>query len=299
VKTILPIIAWLLFLVLAGKEFRLAHWEAALVVFAALALVPPGLELLGLPPSRWYWLAAAGFGFSYLVFPNEFAPIAALPYLLWSVWLVIQAVVNLLVFRKFRLLEWVRLAALGYWATGAVWAFCFLAGIRPLDFDPVIVGLTAAHFHVAGFVLAVVVFCLLSDACTLTNQVLGWATLAGMPLVATGITLTKLGFSPAFEQVSALGFVGLAVLVVWQQVHLPFQKNYSRSARLLWLTGSLCLLVGMSLAALYALRFSFPMSWINIPNLKIWHGTLNAVGFGWLTLQGWSLARKNARRERF
>lgn len=71
-KTIFPIVAWLLFLLLAGKEFLLEHWEAALVVFAALALVPPGLELLGHFQSRWYWLAAAGFGLAYLFFPQSF-----------------------------------------------------------------------------------------------------------------------------------------------------------------------------------------------------------------------------------
>ncbi|HRI61208.1 MAG TPA: YndJ family transporter, partial [Saprospiraceae bacterium] len=201
-KTFLPLAAWLLFLVFAGKEILLNHWEAALVVFAALALVPQGLELLQRPPTRWYWFAAAGLCVAYLFFPAKTAPLAALPYLLLSAWLTIQEAVNLLVFKKFQLRQWVRLAALAYWATGAVWAICFLADIRPLGFDPVIIGLTAAHFHVAGFVLAMAVYCLLANAYTMTNRALGWATLAGMPLVATGITLTKLGFSPVFEWVS-------------------------------------------------------------------------------------------------
>lgn len=290
-KTARPLILWLLFLFFAGGDFLQTRWEGALVVFAALALVPTGLQLLQLPQSRWYLLPAIGLVSAYLFFPNEYAPILALPYLLFATWLTVREFSNLLVFKKFELLQWVRLAALAYWATGAAWALCFLADIRPLGFDPVIVGLTAAHFHVAGFVLAVVVYCLLSDAPSLTNKLLGWATLAGMPLVATGITLTKLGFSPIFEWASALGFVGFALAVVWQHIRLFSQKNHPLVSRRLWLGGAICLLIGGVLASLYAIRFSFPMDWINIPNMKIWHGTLNAVGFGWLVLNGWAIAK--------
>lgn len=290
-KTILPILAWLFFLSLVGKELLLNHWEGALVMFAALALVSSGLELLGFQQGRWYWLTATGLCAAYLFFPNKMAPLAALPYLILSVWLTVQTTVNLLVFRKFQLREWVRLAALGYWATGAVWAMCFLADIRPFGFDPVIVGLTAAHFHVAGFVLATVVYCLISDAPTQANRLLGLATLAGMPLVATGITLTKLGFSPTFEWVSASCFVIFAISVAWQHIRLFSTKQHPWKSRLFWLGGSVCLLAGAVLATLYALRFSIPIQWVNIPNMKIWHGTMNAVGFGWMVIHGWKLVR--------
>ncbi len=291
-KTALPLILWILFLSLAGEDVLQTHWEGAMVVFAALALVPYGLQLLHLPQRRWHLFSAIGLGAAYLFFPNQYAPILALPYLLSSAWLTVREFANLFIIKKLELLQWVRIAALVYWATGALWALCFLADIRPLGFDPVIVGLTAAHFHVAGFVLATVVYCLLSDAPYLTNKLLGWTTLAGMPLVAAGITLTKFGFSPIFEWASALSFVGFALVVVWQHIRLFSQKNNPRMARRLWLGGANCLLVGGVLASLYAIRFSFPMDWVNIPNMKIWHGTLNAIGFGWLVLQGWN--RRNA-----
>lgn len=286
-KTILPIAAWFIFLAFAGKEFCLLHWEGALVVFAALSLVPQGLNLSGFTPARWYWFVATLFCVAYLFFPNKIAALAALPYLLLAVWLSIQAILNFLIFRKFELIEWARFAALAYWATGAAWAVCFLADIRPLNFDPIIVGLTAAHFHVAGFALTVAIYCLVQENACLINRLLGWASLLGMPLVAMGITFTKLGFSPVFEWMSALGFVAFAAIVAWRHARLFFQKKYPRTARTLWLGGSICLFAGIVLAALYALRFSFPIDWVNIPNMKIWHGTLNAVGFGWLVLKGW------------
>src|SRR5262249_49293411 len=44
-----------------------------------------------------------------------------------------------------------------YLVVGGVWALFSRLGVRPLDFDPVIVFLTAIHFHFAGFVLPLMV----------------------------------------------------------------------------------------------------------------------------------------------
>lgn len=290
-KTLLPIVAWLVFLLLAGGEFVQNHWEGALVVFAAMALVPTGLALLGREQPGWYWAASVGLCAGYLIFPNPNAVFWALPYLLLAVWRTVRELADMVVSQKYDLTNWVRVAVLGYWATGAAWALFFLGGVRPLGFDSVIVGLTAAHFHVAGFVLAVVVYCLFSDTSSRINRLLGYGVLVGMPLVATGITCTRLGCAPVFEWVSALGFVVFAFGVVWQHIALVYQKRFSPKARLLWLCGAVCLLAGGIFAGLYALRFLQPIQWVNIPNMKIWHGTLNAVGFGWLVLHAWSTVR--------
>ncbi|MBX2889493.1 MAG: YndJ family transporter [Saprospiraceae bacterium] len=285
-------VAWLLFLLLADDALLRNHWEGALVAFAALVLVPLGLSLLGHRQGVWFWLPAAGFCVAYLLYPAAYAAFFALPYFLWAAWMTVREFVNLVVFRKFELKNWVRVAALGYWATGAAWGLFFLGDIQPLGFDAVIVGLTAAHFYVAGFVLSVVVYCLLSESPSPANNLLGWGVMAGMPMVAAGITLTKMGNSPVFEWVSALGFAALAMGIVGKMAQIGSSKKYPRIARRLWLGGCACLLVGATLAALYALRFMFPIGWVNIPNMKVWHGTLNAVGFGWLVLHGWVQASK-------
>ena len=117
-KTFLPLLAWLAFLFLAGNEFLLEHWEAALVVFAALALVPMGLELLNQPQGIFYHFTSAGLGAAYLMYPAATAPFTALPYLLLPLWQTIREVTHILVFRLFQLSQWVLLAALGLWATG-------------------------------------------------------------------------------------------------------------------------------------------------------------------------------------
>lgn len=284
-KVFFPALTWLVWVVLLGPEFRQSQWECLLIMFAAIELVPRGLGLLGNPQKEWYAVFAAGLCAAYFFEGFWFL---ALPYFFWSLWLTLREFVQV-AFGKKHLADIVRVFALGYWATGAAFALMYLADLSPWGFDPVIVSLTAAHFHVAGFVLTVIVHCLLWERSSATNKVLGWAILAGMPLVATGITLSQLGFSTTLEQVSALGFVAFAFAVMAKQARLSYQSNYSKVSRLLWLAGAICLLFGAVLAGLYALRFQIPIQWANIPNMKIWHGTINTLGFAWLSLIAWDL----------
>jgi hypothetical protein len=291
-RTLAPALIWLLFLLLAGPDFLLTHWEGALVVFSALAVVPLGLSLLGLPQSWPYALAAAGLAAGYVAYPAPTAAFFALPYLLLAAWLTVDAAAKLLIFKNFSWPEVLRVFALGYWTTGAGWAACFLAGIGPLGFDATITGLTAAHFHVAGFTLTAAVRCLFQENPSRANRLLGMAALLGMPLVAAGITASQLGHSPLLEQVSGGFFAAFAVGVAAQHVVLFFQKKHCPAlSRWCWLLAAACLLAGAALASLYAMRFSLPLAWVNIPNMKVWHGTLNTLGFGWGTLLGWAFCR--------
>ncbi|MBK8427317.1 MAG: YndJ family transporter [Lewinellaceae bacterium] len=290
-KTLLPFFAWLLWLIAAGPALLQSNWEIALLLFAAWMLVPPGLSLLRLPVQSLYWLTVFALSLAYYLTdaPASWRGLLALPYVGLSAWITIRELTQLFTLPKIQLPDIVRVAAIAYWSTGAVWALCFLTGFRPLDFDLVIVSLTAAHFHVAGFVLAVVAYRMLLAAPGRVTQISGWGVLAGMPSVAAGITLTKLGYAPAFEWVAALLFVLFtAVIVAWHVSKWP-DKKYILAARHYWLGGAFCLLAGILLASLYALRFMYPVEWVHIPNMKIWHGTLNTLGFAWLTLRGWQL----------
>ena len=286
-----PVLIWLAWVMLLGPVFRQNQWECLLIMFAAIELVPKGLRMLGLPQKEWYALLAAGLCAAYFFTGYWFL---ALPYLLWAAWLTIREAGDIILLEKRQLLDVVRVFALGYWTIGALFAVFYLADFSPLGFDPVIVSLTGSHFHVAGFALTVLAYKLIQLRPTGITRFLGWATLAGMPLVAAGITLTKLGFSAVLEQVSALGFGLFVLILIWQQIALSFRSEYSKATRLLWFGGAICLLFGVTLAGLYALRFQIPMQWVSIPNMKIWHGTLNALGFAWLSLLGWELTRNQA-----
>ncbi len=288
-KHLLPIFAWLLWLLAAGPAYLQSSWESALVLFAAWVLVPEGLSLLRAPARLLYWLGVGALSLSYYLtdVPSSWRGLLALPYVGLALWITVRELTQLFTLPKIQLPDIVRVAAFAYWSTGAVFALCSLTGFRPLDFDLVIVSLTAAHFHVAGFVLATVAYRMLLAAPGRVTTFTGWGVLAGMPSVATGIVLSKWGFSPVFEWVAALLFVLFAaVLVAWHFSRLR-DTHYPLAARRYWLGGAVCLLAGISLASLYALRFVYPISWVHIPNMKIWHGTLNTLGFGWLMLHGW------------
>lgn len=287
-KNISPIAFWLVAVVFAGDEFRQNQWECLLVMFAALELVPRGLRLLGRPQPDWYALAAALFCCAYLFEGFWFL---ALPYLVWAVWTTLKEATELLMPQNRQLYDFVRVFALGYWATGAAFAVMYLVGFQPLGFDLVIVSLTAAHFHVAGFVMTALVFAQNLEMSNPWTKIVGWASLIGMPLVALGITGSQLGFLSVLEQLSALGFVAFALVVLVQQIRLAHQPKYPKPSRWLWVAGVGCLLIGVILAAFYALRFQYPAPWVSIPNMKIWHGTLNTLGFAWLSLLGYDLMK--------
>ena len=290
-KAGLPLAIWAAFLLLGDTPLLQAHWECALVVFAALVLVPLGLDLLGVRFSAPVLLGAgAALAVAYWA-EGTVGIVAAGAYLLYAAWLTVREASEVFLPKKIQLADVLRVAALAYWTTGAVWAFCFVAGIRPLGFDPVIVSLTAAHFHVAGFVLTVVVCCLLTHQNSFAHRALGAAALLGMPLVATGITLSKFGFPPTFEWLSAVFFAVFAAATVLAQCGVAWLTTHAK-ARRVWFFGAFCLFFGAILASLYGLRYVWPIEWINIPNMKIWHGTLNTLGFGCCSLWGWWLMKQ-------
>jgi hypothetical protein len=247
--------------------------------------------LLDLEHQDWYAIVPVGLCAAYL-FPGFW--FLALPYLLWAIWPTLKLGSEIVLLKKRRLLDFVRVFALGYWATGATFVVFYLADYSPLGFDPVIVSLTGAHFHLAGFVLSVLVYCLMEQRPGNTTRALGWASLFGMPLVAFGITSSKLGLPTMLEQISALLFSLFVLMVLSQQISMFLNSSFSKTARWLWLGGVACMLIGIALAGLYAVRFQVPVEWINIPNMKLWHGTLNTLGFGWLSLLGWELTRNKA-----
>lgn len=284
-------------ILLSGIYVFEAQWELPLLLFTFVEIVPLGLQLLDIGRKQQYLVFGGLMAFAYLFDyqQNEKGSShldnlvlgLSIPYLLATLWYSAPVFSQLLRPARRVLSDWLRVFALGYWITGAVWAVMFLNDIQPLGFDPVIVSLTAAHFHMAGFVLTVVVYQLLKRNNTTVNQWLAKGTLLGMPLVALGITWTKLGGPVEFEMLAALAFAVMAMTVAWQQWRLGFQADLPAGSQWLFRLGAFSLIAGMLLAAGYGLRFVMPMEWFSIPNMKIWHGSLNTLGFGYLSLLGY------------
>jgi hypothetical protein len=285
-STFIRISCWVLLLMVGGVNLYQSRWDNALLMFSALVLVPDGLLILKVPVKGWYYVPILLFCVAFLGYPELHAAYLTLPYIVLAAFCSIRLGYRLIMDGKWPFWEVLKVFALGYWTVGGIWAFLFLADIRPFHFDPIITALTASHFHVAGFCLTLMIAALYEHYPGRYSRLLGISALLGMPLVALGITLGHLGIMTWLESASASFFVLMALITAVYHIYL-FKTAEKHPGRYYWLIGAICILFGMGMAALYAWRYHFPIAWVNIPNMKIWHGTLNTLGFAWLTMRGW------------
>jgi hypothetical protein len=75
--------------------------------------------------------------------------------------------------------------------------------------------------------------------------------------------------------------------VAWLYLRLAFQQTTNPVARQLWSLGALFLTAGMLLSILYGTRSLIPVPWLDIPWMRAWHGTADALGFTIPALLGW------------
>jgi hypothetical protein len=110
--------------------------------------------------------------------------------------------------------------------------------------------------------------------------------IAGTPLVATGITL-----SPALALAGALVFsIALALLGVlvtgWVVPAVAL-----RSVQVLLVLSSVSTFVSMALASIYAYSIVAKKLIIDIPQMAMSHGMINATGFSFFGLLAWFILR--------
>jgi hypothetical protein len=182
-----------------------------------------------------------------------------------------------------------RAAALLFLVIGGAWALLDRLGLQPLHFDPIIVLLTAVHFHYAGFAISWVAGKAAAIASPSMVRNLLWAVIAGVPLTALGITTSQLGWPPELEMLGAVIMVSGGVATAVCYLRLGATGKAGWSIRLLWLLGGLCLLGGMLLALGYGLRYYLPIRALTIPRMYMLHGSLNSIGFALPILLSWYL----------
>lgn len=286
-------------------------WVHALLLFAALVLVPLALEffaeaespvrstrLLGLAnalqlPAALLMVAACW------VQPGAGAAALAVP---WVIFTLLLAATGLLRVRQGGLKRELHLlaadAALIFSAVGGAWTLADRSGFRPLGFDPTVVALTAVHFHYAGFLLPLLAGLAQREmwmSRLAARAVVG--SVLGVPAVALGITATQRGWNPALEAGAGCGLAlaGMAVAVL--HVRLALDAKWPASARALLGVAGVSLFFGMVLAALYASRaFTTPAPWLGIPQMHAIHGSVNAFGFALCSVLGWRSAVRSGRR---
>jgi hypothetical protein len=174
--------------------------------------------------------------------------------------------------------DWSRLAAHLYLPIGGVWALFHEAGYQPLGFSAVIVLLTGVHFHYAGFALPWLSGRLLSRGPSRAGQRAGaWGVIAGVPLVAIGITSSQLRL-PWQVETAAVTLLASSAFVI-SYGYLAWAGQAGGASGGLFLLGGVALALGMVLALLYGWRYLLAFPWVTIPAMYTLHGTLNSWGF--------------------
>ncbi|PRQ09580.1 YndJ family transporter [Enhygromyxa salina] len=178
-------------------------------------------------------------------------------------------------------------AGLSFPVIGSGWLLCDRLAIEPLGFSPLIVLLTAVHFHHAGFTLPVSAG-LLGRAMPQREpwRAAAVGVVVAVPLVAIGITVSPLiEVGASLLTATAASIVGIGMLR--RATILP--RAPILPAVLSALAGA-CLLAAMVFASSYAIGEYTGTPWPDIGSMIQLHGAVNALGFGLLGAWAWHLS---------
>lgn len=221
----------------------------------------------------------------------------AIPWLLLTLWRAVVTTRTNLQRPSRSLAQAAHWAAHLYLPVGGIWAIFSQANFQPLGFSAIIVLLTGVHFHYAGFALPWLTCRLLAWRPPSTGTRLGAVgVIAGVPLVAVGITSTQLQLHPAVETASVT-ILAVSALTI-SHGYLAWAGESRGAVRLCFLTGGVALALGMMLALLYGWRVWFPIEWVTIPAMYSLHGSLNSWGFCLPCILGNSLGGGERSREK-
>jgi hypothetical protein len=288
-------VIWLVILVWWHPTPFETEWAMALLLLSPFVLMPLGLRLAFASEQNRLCRAATQLQFptaillaiAFMLPAGNLAAVLSLP------WFVTTAIVSLAgLMRIFQRgvnsrEELCVDAGLIYLVIGGGWAVLSRGGMRPLEFEPIIVLLTAIHFHYAGFLLPIFTGLAGKILPGATSRLAATGVIAGVPLVAAGITTTQLGLGTWLESLAALVLACAGLMTAWLHWRLLRQSNRASSARALWSITAFSLTFSMILAALYGMRFHFPLAWLDIPWMRALHGTANALGFGLTGVMAW------------
>ena len=160
---------------------------------------------------------------------------------------------------------------------GAGSATIAAAGWQPLGYTQVIIILTAAHFHYAGFAFGMIASRTQRDHPSPVTTWLIAAWIVGVPLVAIGIA--------ANARVEPYGAVIVSIAgaaLGWQLLRAARHHHTA----LLFVSG-LSIMGAMVLAAGYGLAPALGFGWLDIMPMERIHGMLNALGFALCATIGW------------
>jgi YndJ-like protein len=294
---------WLLLLLAVTADSRHIELIHKVVLFGVLVVVPLGLSLVGGEHGNgrlYRWAVLLQPVAALLTVASFFFAMGIVSALLSSSWLVVNILVALFGLTRFLsrglypLEESSIDAGLLYLPVAGAWLVVYRLGEQPFGYGETIILLTVVHFHFAGFATPIIA--------GMTGRVLAmrqhprrlfvvsvFAIVAAMPLIAAGITVSPwLGFVGAL--LLTTGLVSLAILNAgWV---LP--QVTALSAKLLLSFAALTSCVAMVLACLYAYSLATHTLILDIPQMAMTHGILNAFGFIACSLLAWSFTTRQS-----
>lgn len=299
-------VIWLLFVTFLHPNPFEREWAISLLLLSPLFLVPLALRLTispdrqKLPSLPWRAAAVLQPLAAVLLVPAFSLPEGMAAALLAVPWWTVTALVALVGLHRFwqrglfPLEELCIDAGLTYLVVGGTWTVLARLGARPLGFKDIIVLLTAIHFHYAGLALPLLTGFAGRAFPTAASRLGALGVIAGVPMVAAGITSTQLGLGSALECTAAWITAIAGSLTACLHLQLAMRRtDQTVWVRLLWVVSGVSLLGSMVLAAIYGSRTYFDVAWLDIPWMRALHGSANGLGFGLAGMLAWSLAKRS------
>jgi hypothetical protein len=298
-------LAWLLSLTLSFGYSPETALIQRIVLFGVLVIVPLALSLVPHEESNntrsklcalillVYPFGATGVLISFLIQPGIPSAVLAIP---WFCVTLLIAILGLLRARDPELItpaEFSITAGFLYVIVGGFSLIVTRLGIQLFGFGDTLILLAVIHYHYAAF--AVPILAGLTGR-RLKNvgfpaqayQFAPFGIILGIPVVAAGI-VTSL---PVIAFVGALmiggGLLLLAVLVVGWIV--PTVRGLS--AKILLVISSVSAVVAITLACIFAYSIITNKLVLDIPQMVMTHGLINAFGFVLCGLVGWTLVQR-------
>lgn len=285
-------IIWLLLLLtsIPYSIFEISHVRILLLA-APLWLIPIVWNIDGQASWRLWLGLSCGLLFtgSFLLFSGPYAALMTVPWVLLTLTLAIEQLARSFDRPK---IDWLNLAGYSYLPVGAVWAFCDRLGFAPFGYSPTIVLLTAVHFHYAGFILPKVTGYLLELTTPFFHRSLSLAIIAGVPLVALGISASHFEWPFYIEVICVSILTSAGILLGFHYIRYGLSLKHPLVKGLFSLGGT-ALVIGMLLAFCYGWRSIFQIELLTIPWMYAVHGTCNAIGFAAPILIGNYLLRSS------
>lgn len=270
-----------------------SYWVVILLLFSAMFLMPLSRCLWDVQ-SQQIWRQrtelAWAIGMATTFFTNS--TVEAVPWLLVRLAAAIEAICQCSRKTLRDPAEMMLVTARIFPAIGAAWFVAHRASWTPWGFDPLIVLLTAAHFHHAGFTLPLMAGlnarakpgCWTRFSCV--------AILTGVPFVAVGITCTHFGVLKWVEPTGVVVLVAGALGVALSQIFQGLVLKHAVWVRICFVISGVSFLAAMLLALGFGLRYMIPNFALTMPQMWMIHGMLNAFGFGLCGILAWRGAFK-------